>query len=63
MPGYAKVELRRVTQWKDDAVYRTTHVRFEWFELGTGPDLYTLNDDGEMWVATNDCYFGPSKPG
>ena len=62
MPGYTKMERRRVTEWKGDAIGKTVHVRFEWFEIGTTPEPYQLEND-EMWVSTIDCHFGSTKPG
>lgn len=62
MPGWTKLEQRRVVEWRKKQIYRTEHVKFQWFEIAKQPELYTLDQNDCMWVATCDDYYGPTAP-
>jgi len=62
MAGWVKLEKRKITQRKDDAIYRTKVVGFEWFDIAKAPECYKVDQDDCMWIATSDYHFGKDKP-
>lgn len=62
MAGWVKLEKRLITEKRDDAIYRTKVVGFEWFPIQAQPPSYQDDGTGHIWVATLDYHFGPTKP-
>lgn len=62
MPGWVKLEKRKVTQYKNGAVYKTKVIGNEWFSINAQPETYKVDENDYMWVSTLDYHFGPTKP-
>lgn len=46
-------ERRVVTSFKDGAIYKTKVVGYKWFKAGQAPEIYTLDENNEMWCHTS----------
>jgi hypothetical protein len=62
MPGFVKIERRKVVSYKDGAVYKTKIVGFEWFPICKQPECYKVDSEDFMWVATTEYHFGEEPP-
>lgn len=62
MAGWTKMEKRKVTQFKDGAIYKTKVVGFEWFPINAQPPTNQLDPEGFIWCNTLDYHFGKDKP-
>lgn len=62
MSGWIKLEKRKVTEKRDNAIFKTKVVGYEWFAIQAQPQQYVEDSTGHMWVATTDYHFGKDKP-
>ena len=65
MPMWEKLEKRKVTEYRDGAVYKTKILKTEWFDVHSQeyPQLYHINEDNIQWCRSNEeCKFQQHKP-
>jgi hypothetical protein len=59
------MEVREITEFKDDCVWKTKIIGHRWFEFGKGPEPYIqfdLNGRTCMYVSTLTTHLSKSKP-
>ena len=61
MPLFNQFELRAL-EFKEDAIYRTSVIRTEWFELKDEPQAYITNADNTAWYPTGESRIAAVKP-
>ena len=61
MAMWAKYEVRKITERKNNSVYKTAIIGYEWFELGNGPECY-VEKDGIIYCTTMDYKTQATKP-
>ena len=61
MAMWAKYEVRKITERKNNSVYKTAIIDHEWFELGNGPECY-VEKDGIIYCTTMDYKTQATKP-
>lgn len=43
------VQVRKVTEFRDDSIYKTEFVRESWVDINA--QMYQVNEDGEMYCS------------
>lgn len=61
MPMWNEYEIRKVTERRDGAIFKTQVIGTEWFEVGKGPECY-IECGGIMYCATTNYVIQKDKP-
>jgi len=65
MPMFQCLEVRQITAYKDNAIWKTKILGHRWFEFGKCPECYVkfkIDDMDCIYVSTLTTHMGTSKP-
>mgnify|MGYP003150315287 CR=1 FL=1 len=64
MAGWLRFEVHKITQMRDDAIYRTKQIKSVWLPINPNRDDQAIAKEygGDILVSTMDSHFGPTKP-
>lgn len=59
MSAWKKVEIRKITEYREGSIFRTIHVRYEWRQFGMDDLKYQRElGNGILVCSTTDTFYG-----
>jgi hypothetical protein len=59
---YHQYEKRKVTERRDNAIFKTKVLYTKWFQYDQSPEQHVQDDNGEFWCYTGKTVFQAKEP-